>query len=197
MASKPRNISSSPTNLSPSRVAIRNSLPSSAVTAQPPSGRSSVVANGSKKGTSSPIGSAGRTPQTRRKELALTTVQQQNSPGSSPKTSSSVYKKNSSGPARKISGSKAAQNTNGSSNSRRPRGRGLSANQSSLKVVSDPPVPPLQVKLLREETKFDGLWDVKTIENGLVRIPTQCLEELISEESIEKFYEVEDKPVAR
>ena len=92
---------------------------------------------------------------------------------------------------RKISGTSGTKNatTNGS-NSRRPRGRGLSANKV------DPP-PPLQVKLLREETKFDGLWDVKTIENGLVRIPTQCLEELISEESIEKFYEVEDKPVAR
>jgi hypothetical protein len=50
---------------------------------------------------------------------------------------------------------------------------------------------------LREETKFDGLWDVKTIENGLIRIPTQLLEELISEESIEKFYDIEDTPVAR
>merc|ERR1719264_2530 len=75
MASKPsRNINSSPTNLSPSRVALRNA-----------SGRSSGA--GSKKGPSSPMstGTAGRTPVTRRKELS---VQPQISPMGSPKNHS-------------------------------------------------------------------------------------------------------------
>jgi len=49
---------------------------------------------------------------------------------------------------------------------------------------------------LREETKFDGLWDVKTIRNGCVRISPQLLDDLITKDSIEKFYEVEDNPVA-
>ena len=171
MATKPRNFSSSPTNLSPSRVAMRNSS------------RSSGGTNGSKKAPSSPLTThnAGRTPQTRRKELAL-----QNSPVGSPKNSSS--KKGPEGPrppppqGRKNS-LKNSQNSLG--NRRQPRNRGLSAT-----------TPHSPVKL-REETKFDGLWDVKTIRNGCVRISPQLLDDLITKDSIEKFYEVEDNPVAR
>ena len=172
MATKPRNFSSSPTNLSPSRVAMRNSS------------RSSGGTNGSKKAPSSPLTThnAGRTPQTRRKELAL-----QNSPVGSPKNSSS--KKGPEprppppqGQARKNS-LKNSQNSLG--NRRQPRNRGLSAT-----------TPHSPVKL-REETKFDGLWDVKTIRNGCVRISPQLLDDLITKDSIEKFYEVEDNPVAR
>ena len=176
MASKPRNISSSPTNLSPSRIAIRNSCSTSAAARSSASG-------GSKKGTSSPIGSAGRTPQTRRKELAL-----QNSPQGSPKNNSTnaVQKKSNSTTGGNNSVRKSSSKNN--NNNKRSRGSRASASGSTTQV------PTLK---LREETKFDGLWDVKTIDNGLIRIPTQCLEELISKEGIEKFYEVEDKPVAR
>ena len=53
------------------------------------------------------------------------------------------------------------------------------------------------LKIRREKTKFDELWDCKTIEHGLIRIPTQRLEDLISKERIEKVYEVDEKPVAR
>lgn len=179
MASKPRNISSSPTNLSPSRIAIRNSA----------AGRSSGGSNGSKKGPSSPVTTtaAGRTPQTRRKELALQ-PQQQNSPVGSPKSNNHV-KKNSTSRKNSLNGSCGRPTI--SSTNRRQRNARNSATSSTTTAVKETAVK------LREETKFDGLWDVKTIENGLVRIPTQCLEELITKESIEKFYEVEDKPVAR
>jgi hypothetical protein len=51
--------------------------------------------------------------------------------------------------------------------------------------------------LRREKTKFDELWDCKTIEHGLIRVPTHRLQDLISKENIDKFYEVDEKPVAR
>ena len=53
------------------------------------------------------------------------------------------------------------------------------------------------MKSNREETKFDGLWDVKSVKDGLVRLPTKCLDELVTKDSIDKYYEVEDTPVAR
>ena len=169
MASKPRNISSSPTNLSPPR--------------HPNRGGANVGRgnNGTKKGPSSPLNTAGRTPQARRKELALP---QQNSPVGSPKNNNNQKKNSTSSRRNSLNGGSCGRPTI-SSNNRRHRPR------TSVSTVKEAPVK------LREETKFDGLWDVKTIENGLIRIPTQCLEELITKESIEKFYEVEDKPVAR
>ena len=48
-----------------------------------------------------------------------------------------------------------------------------------------------------EKEKFRQLWDVKTIEQGMIRIPTHLLEDLIHKESIEKFFRLEEKPVAR
>ena len=179
MASKPhRTLNSSPTNLSPSRVAMRNSS------------RSSGGTNGSKKGPSSPLSTntAGRTPQTRRKELAL-----QNSPVGSPKNGSAkkstLTGERTPGAALPDSKSQNRKNSwknsqNSAGNRRQPRGR-LSATTQPEKPVK-----------LREETKFDGLWDVKTIRDGCVRIPAQFLDELITKDSIEKFYEVEDNPVA-
>ena len=192
MASKPRNLSTSPTNLSPSRIAIRNSSSSSAVASRSTGGGSK---KSSSHGTSSPIGSAGRTPQTRRKELAL-----QNSPQGSPKVNN--VKKNSSSTTNTRKNSSAGlKNNNNNKRSRAGVGTTRALNSTSAvetKTNHEKVVPPSLPSLkLREETKFDGLWDVKTIDNGLVRIPTQCLEELISRESIEKFYEVEENPVAK
>ena len=56
---------------------------------------------------------------------------------------------------------------------------------------------PLSTDEDEERAKFDRLWDVKTIEDGRVRILPQMLDDLIRKESIEKFYIVDDKPVAR
>ena len=212
MASKPRNISSSPTNLSPSRVAtLRNA-----------SGRSSGNNGGdrSKKGpTSSPMstGTAGRTPQTRRKELALP-QNQPNSPMGSPKNqnqinNSSTVKKTStvsnSANSRKnslngngSSGHTTSRTTTSKTNRRTHRDRGLSTTSTSNSNSNHTQNNSNSEKnsnrqMQREETKFDGLWDVKSVKDGLVRLPTKCLEELITKESIEKYYEVEDTPVAR
>ncbi len=48
-----------------------------------------------------------------------------------------------------------------------------------------------------QQRKFRELWNVKTIEHGMVRIPPQTLEELICKDNIEKFFRLEEKPVAR
>jgi len=203
MATKPRNISSSPTNLSPSRVqTLRNSNAS---------GRSSGTNGGSsKKGPSSPMstGTAGRTPQTRRKELSV--PQQQNSPMGSPGSpknqNSTVNKKtstSSSSSSRKNSlngngnSSSAAggstntrSTTSSNANRRHNRGRGLS---TTLSIPKEEKI----VKSTREATKFDGLWDVKSVRDGLVRLPTKVLDELVNKGgSIDKYYHVDEIPVA-
>ena len=211
MASKPsRNINSSPTNLSPSRVALRNA-----------SGRSSGASGaGSKKGPSSPMstGTAGRTPVTRRKELS---VQPQISPMGSPKNHSqnntnniekttTVNKKNSTasssrknslngngnGPSSGQTTGSARSTSGSSANRRHNRGRGLS---TTKEIIKENLVKREEkwVDSGREVTKFDGLWDVKSVKDGLVRLPTKCLDELITQGGIEKYYSVEDTPVAR
>ena len=64
--------------------------------------------------------------------------------------------------------------------------------------VKHTPVATLQSTGEDEErAKFDQLWDVKTVEQGRVRISPKMLDDLIRKESIDKFYIVEDKPVAR
>ena len=200
MASKPRNISSSPTNLSPSRVQTLRTQ-----------GRSSGTNGGSKKGPSSPMstGTAGRTPQTRRKELSV--PQSQNSPLGSPKNQNSTVnssKKTStssnSSSSRKnsLNGNNSTgstrNSTSGSANRRHNRGRGLSTTTSSKNTEEKSNLNhEKSVKSNREATKFDGLWDVKSVKDGLVRLPTKCLDELVTKDSIDKYYEVEDTPVAR
>ena len=50
---------------------------------------------------------------------------------------------------------------------------------------------------LSQSAKLDELWKDRKIEQGMVRIPTNLLDDLIRKESIENFYIVEDTPVAR
>ena len=222
MASKPtRNNGSSPTNLSPSRP-IRNSCSTSA--AGRSTHGSNVIGGGSKKGTisntssSSPIGQGrpGLTPKTQRKELAP--LQNSNlTPQGSPKinnntttgtgsTTTKQQKTSSSTSTSVVSRKNSSKNNNINKRSTSSTGGGgsggPSARPSSSKFDSAGPsstqnnITTPTIKL-REETKFDGLWEVKTIDNGLIRLPTQCLDNLISKEGIEKYYEVEPKPVAR
>lgn len=54
-----------------------------------------------------------------------------------------------------------------------------------------------QVAADAEQEKFRRLWNVKTIEHGMIRIPPHLLQDLIHKENIDKFFKVEDKPVAR
>ena len=220
MASKPtRNNGSSPTNLSPSRP-IRNSCSTSAA------GRSThgsnVIGGGSKKGTisntssSSPIGQGrpGLTPKTQRKELAP--LQNSNlTPQGSPKinnntttgtgsTTTKQQKTSSSTSTSVVSRKNSSKNNNINKRSSSTGGGGGPSARPSLSKFDAPSAGPSSTQnnttptiKLREETKFDGLWEVKTIDNGLIRLPTQCLDNLISKEGIEKYYEVEPKPVAR
>lgn len=44
--------------------------------------------------------------------------------------------------------------------------------------------------------KFSELCDVKNVEMGIVKVPPELLEDLIHKENIEKFYDVEQVPVA-
>merc|ERR1711935_1214577 len=157
-------------------------------------------------GPSTPMstGTAGRTPQTRRKELSV--PQQQNSPLGSPKnqnstvtvnkktstSSNSNSRKNSlNGNGNSVGGStgNTRPSTSSSANRRQNRGRGLSTTSKDLK----PDIKEEKVawKSNREATKFDGLWDVKCVKDGLVRLPTKCLDELVIKDSIDNIYKVE------
>jgi len=48
-----------------------------------------------------------------------------------------------------------------------------------------------------QSEKLEALWKYRRIEQGMVKIPTNWLDDLIRKESIEDFYYVEETPVAR
>ena len=48
-----------------------------------------------------------------------------------------------------------------------------------------------------ERKKFGELSDVTNIEMGIVKVPRELLDELIHKEPIEKYYTVDEVPVAR
>ena len=50
---------------------------------------------------------------------------------------------------------------------------------------------------LSQSSKLEVLWKDRKIEQGMVRIPTNLLDDLIRKESIDNFYIVEETPVAR
>ena len=45
--------------------------------------------------------------------------------------------------------------------------------------------------------KFEELCDVKNVELGIVKVPEEVLDELIHKEKLDKFYTVDEVPVAR
>ena len=57
--------------------------------------------------------------------------------------------------------------------------------------------PIIEPPGLSQSEKLDLLWKNRTIEQGMVKLPINTLDDLIRKESIEKFYIVEDAPVAR
>ena len=72
--------------------------------------------------------------------------------------------------------------------------------KSTLKAHIPPPPPPPPPpdrfstadqgpELDETQKKLMELWKVKTIEQGMVRVPTHFLEDLIHKESIEKFFD--------
>ena len=64
-----------------------------------------------------------------------------------------------------------------------------SSNQNNTPIIEPPG--------LSQSEKLDLLWKNRTIEQGMVKLPVNTLDDLIRKESIEKFYIVEDTPVAR
>lgn len=156
---------------------------------------------------------AGRTPQTKRKELSLGGGQR-DSPGGSPRNTNprTTTKR-----TRKSQDHDVGDPPKKSSVSSRPRGgrnsttqavinrRASTTNQPALTVSITPAagaggttnVPLSTYEDLEERAKFDKLWEVKSVDMGRVRIPPNVLDDLIRKEHIEKFYVIEDKPVAR
>ena len=162
----------------------------------------------------------GRTPQTRRKEFTLAAAEK-NSPVPSPRN---VTKTLSSGNIRKTGTVKSKsdrevnQNANyeessrKSSNSSQDSGIGREtklsradrsrSGHSQTKSAKPTPIirtisPEFVDVEVSNRKKFEELCDLKNIELGIVKVPPDLLEDLIHKENIEKYYEVEEVPVAR
>jgi len=185
----------------------------SGVSPSPGPGRTSV-------GSSvSPSPGPGRTPQTKRRELSLTAVEK-NSPTGSPRN---VNKTQASGNLRKTGTVKSKserevnQNSNSeessrkSSNSSQDSGIGREpklsrvdrtrSGQSVTKSGRTAPIirtisPEIVDIEVSNRKKFEELCDLKNIELGIVKVPPELLEDLIHKENIEKYYDVDEVPVA-
>ena len=169
----------------------------------------------------SPSPGPGRTPQTKRRELSLTAVEK-NSPTGSPRN---VNKTQTSGNIRKTGTikSKSEREVNQNSNSEESSRKSSNSSQDSgigrepklsrvdrarqgqssvtksgrtapiIRTIS-PEIVDLEVS---NRKKFEELCDLKNIELGIVKVPRELLEDLIHKENIEKYYDVDQVPVAR
>jgi len=165
----------------------------------------------------------GRTPQTKRRELSLTSaVTEKNSPTGSPR---SVKPNNSIVTTRKSCHNKTSKSdsnreviqshTNYEESSRKSSASSQDSGigrETKLSVRIDKPnkgikggrqppiirtVSPDLVDLeVSNRKKFSELCDVKNIELGIVKVPPELLEDLIQKEKIDKFYTVDQVPVA-
>jgi len=167
----------------------------------------------------SPSPGPGRTPQTKRRELSLTAVEK-NSPTGSPRN---VNKTQTSGNSRKAGTikSKSEREVNQNSNSEESSRKSSNSSQDSgigrepklsridrprsghsvtksgrtapiIRTIS-PEIVDLEVS---NRKKFEELCDLKNIELGIVKVPPELLEDLIHKENIEKYYDVDEVPVA-
>ena len=189
---------------------------------------SKVVSKGSS-GSPGPrtTSGAGRTPQTKRRELSLSTAEK-NSPSGSPRnvsrTSSSGNVVRKSAPTSKTKGDQRngsevsannEESSRKSSNSSQDSGIGRESKMTrgertrsghnltkSLRSQPPPPLirtnsPPRSDIEVSDRKRFEELCDIKNIELGMVKVPPDILEDLINKENIEKFYDVDEVPVAR
>ena len=155
--------------------------------------------------------------QTKRRELSLT-VLEKNSPTGSPRNvsrtgssgvSSRKSNKTKSDNQRDNVNNTSEESSRKSSNSSQDSGIGRESKQSRDKVRSSlnkslraPPIitttaPDRVENEVSGRKRFEELCDIKNIELGMVKVPPDILEDLINMENIEKFYDVEEKPVAR
>ena len=176
---------------------------------------------------------AGRTPQTKRRELSLSTAEK-NSPSGSPRnvtrTSSSgnvVNRTKTATTSKTSKGDNSSQRNGGgevntdqessrkSSNSSQDSGIGReskltrgertrSGGNLTKSLRSQPPPPLIRTNSperpdieVSDRKRFEELCDIKNIELGMVKVPPDILEDLINKENIEKFYDVDEVPVAR
>ena len=174
-------------------------------------------------GGTSPAPGPGRTPQTKRRELSLTTLEK-NSPNGSPRN---VTRTSSSGNVRKtgtsktksdpqrdsnVSSNNEAESSRKSSNSSQDSGIGRESKLSRAdrarsglnltRSLRNPPIirttsPERVDSEVSNRKRFEDLCDIKNIELGMVKVPPDILEDLINKEKIEKFYTVDEVPVAR
>jgi hypothetical protein len=70
----------------------------------------------------------------------------------------------------------------------------VSSANENMNLTNTTIIEPLE---LSQSEKLDLLWKDRRIEQGMVKIPTNLLDDLIRKESIENIYIVEDTPVAR
>ena len=167
---------------------------------------------------------AGRTPQTKRRELSLSTAEK-NSPSGSPRnvtrTSSSGNVVRTKTATSKTKGDRSEVSSNNEESSRKSsnssqdsgigreskltRGERTRSGQNLTKSLRSQPPPPLirtnsperTVIEVSDRKRFEELCDIKNIELGMVKVPPDILEDLINKENIEKFYDVDEVPVAR
>ena len=156
---------------------------------------------------------AGRTPQTKRRELSLT-AGEKNSPTGSPrnvnvrKSGTSVKSKsdnrevntNNEESSRKSSNS--SQDSGIGRESKLSRGDRTRSGQNLTKSIKNTPIirtssPDRVDQEVSNRKRFEELCDIKNIELGMVKVPPDILEDLINKDNIEKFYEIDEIPVAR
>ena len=159
-------------------------------------------------------GGAGRTPQTKRRELSLTVQIDKNSPNGSPRNvnrTSSVGSTRKSGTSKTKSEVNIEESSRKSSNSSQDSGIGresklsrpdrTKSSQNLTKSTRAPPIittiSPDRENEVSARRRFEELCDIKNIELGMVKVPPDILEDLINKEKIEKSYDVDEVPVAR
>ena len=82
------------------------------------------------------------------------------------------------------------------------RGERTRSGQNLTKSMKNTPIirtsSPDRVDLeVSNRKRFEELCDIKNIELGMVKVPPDILEDLINKDNIEKFYEIDEIPVAR
>ena len=156
----------------------------------------------------------GRTPQTKRRELSLSVaVTEKNSPGGSPRCraeegSRGGRRGGGEVPRRKNQEREPGEGSRKSSNSSQDSGVSTGVRESGRPRNNNRrnPNPPtirtaspewVGESEVGERKKFGELSDVTNIELGIVKVPRELLDELIHKEPIEKYYTVDEVPVAR
>ena len=170
------------------------------------SARSSHSPSSATRAGSLPSSGAGRTPQTKRRELSLTA--EKNSPSGSPRNvnktlpggrKSGTNKNKSDNREVNVNNEESSRKSSNSSQdsgigreSKLSRGERTRSGQNLTKSMKNPPIirtsSPDRVDIeVSNRKRFEELCDIKNIELGMVKVPPDILEDLINKENIEKI----------